>query len=197
MLVPHASLTRSPLRPNSTARAAWSWSIALRGEQERGQLGAVQARALDGWTLGRRTYWAGFADDVAIDVREPVEATHRREPPVDRRGRQAFAPRASTGTARCAAASPRAPRSRRRWPTGRTPAGHGDTHPTSGRCSGPGKPATARCASSNGAGLLERLHQSRSSNRVLVIASPPLFGRNQPNTRPPPGVLGDPALAPS
>ena len=59
-LVPQASHTRSPLSPSRTASAAWGRSYRSAVEQEDAELGAVHAsRAVDGWTRGRRTCWAG------------------------------------------------------------------------------------------------------------------------------------------
>jgi hypothetical protein len=62
--------------------------VALRGEQERRELGAVEASRVGRMDLGAAHVLRGVRRDVAIDVREPVEATHRRQPPVDRRGRE-------------------------------------------------------------------------------------------------------------
>ncbi len=60
MFVPHASLTRRPLSPRRTASAARC--VLTRSALNRNLPSSVRSspRPCEGWTCGRRTYWAGF-----------------------------------------------------------------------------------------------------------------------------------------
>ena len=60
MLVAHASLTRSPFSPSSTANAAWSRSNRSAVNKNVPSSVRSSPRPSLGWTRGRRTYWAGF-----------------------------------------------------------------------------------------------------------------------------------------
>jgi len=60
MLVAHASLTRSPFSPSSTASAACSRSYCSAVNRNTASSERSSPRALDGCTCGRRTYCAGF-----------------------------------------------------------------------------------------------------------------------------------------
>ena len=55
-LVAQASLRRKPLRPSSTARAAWSRSYCSAVNRNTPSSERSKPRAFDGWTWGRRTY---------------------------------------------------------------------------------------------------------------------------------------------
>ena len=88
MLVPQASLTRRPLRPSRTARAAWSWSN--RSAVKRNVPNSLRSRprpSTGGPSAGGHT-GQGWRHP-SVDVGEPVEATDRRKLPVDRRRSQA------------------------------------------------------------------------------------------------------------
>lgn len=56
------------------------------GEQEPAEFGAVQPVALARVDLRAPDVLCRVRPDPAVDVREPVQPTHRRQPPVDRRG---------------------------------------------------------------------------------------------------------------
>lgn len=58
--------------------------VLLGGEQDTPSSERSRPRASEGWTRGRRTYWA-VRRDSSVDASEAVEAAHRGEPPVDRR----------------------------------------------------------------------------------------------------------------
>ena len=88
MFVPQASETRRPFSPSSTASAAWSRSNRSAVNKNVPSSPRPIPWPSPGCTLGRRTYWAGFRRDPSVNVSEPIEAAHRREPPVDRRRRQ-------------------------------------------------------------------------------------------------------------
>ena len=60
-LVAHASLTRRPLRPSSTASAAWARSNCSAVNRNTPSSERSSPRASLGWTCGRRTCWAGLA----------------------------------------------------------------------------------------------------------------------------------------
>jgi hypothetical protein len=62
---------------------------ALGGEQEGAKLGAVHAVSFAWLHLRSADVLGGVRWDAPVDVGEPVVAAHRRESPVDRRGRQA------------------------------------------------------------------------------------------------------------
>jgi hypothetical protein len=57
-------------------------------EQERAQLGTVHAVTLAGRDLGATDVLGRVRRDSSVDVSEPVEAAHRRQPTVNRRGRK-------------------------------------------------------------------------------------------------------------
>jgi hypothetical protein len=59
--------------------------VLLGGEQEHAQLGAVETAGIRRVDLGSAHVLGRVRGDAAIDVSEPVEAAHRRQPPVDRR----------------------------------------------------------------------------------------------------------------
>jgi hypothetical protein len=59
--------------------------ILLRGEEERAELGAVQAANVGCVNLPSADVLGGVRTDSAVDVREPVEATDRRQATIDRR----------------------------------------------------------------------------------------------------------------
>ena len=60
----------------------------LGGEQERAELPTVHPVALTGLHLGSTDVLGRVRRDPSVNVSEPIEAAHRREPPVDRRRRQ-------------------------------------------------------------------------------------------------------------
>jgi hypothetical protein len=59
--------------------------VVVGGGEEHAKLCAVQATSVGGVNLGATEVLGGVRADPAVDVREAVEAAHRREPPVDRR----------------------------------------------------------------------------------------------------------------
>jgi hypothetical protein len=61
---------------------------ALSGEQEGAELGAVKAEPLAQLDLGSTDVLGRVRSDAPVDVSEPVEATHRRKPSIDRRRRE-------------------------------------------------------------------------------------------------------------
>ena len=63
--------------------------VPLSGEQEGAELGAVHPVPLGLGDLGAANVLGGVGGDATVDVGEPVVATHRGQPPIDRRGRQA------------------------------------------------------------------------------------------------------------
>ncbi len=63
--------------------------VPLSGEQEGAELGAVHPVPLGLGDLGAADVLGGVGGDATVDVGEPVVATHRGQPPIDRRGRQA------------------------------------------------------------------------------------------------------------
>ena len=63
--------------------------VPLSGEQEGAELGAVHPVPLGLGDLGAANVVGGVGEDATVDVGEPVVATHRGQPPIDRRGRQA------------------------------------------------------------------------------------------------------------
>ena len=83
MSAEHASLTRSPFSPRSTASAAWAWSTRSAANRNEPSSERSRPRTSLGWTLGRRTYCAGLEAIRPFDVGEPVEAADGGKPPVD------------------------------------------------------------------------------------------------------------------
>ncbi len=64
---------------------------ALGGEQERAERGSVHPRGLGGVHRRAAHVLGGVRRDAPVDVREPVEAAHRREPAINRgRGEASF-----------------------------------------------------------------------------------------------------------
>ena len=61
---------------------------AFGGEQERAEFGAVQAASLARMDARTTDVLCRVLLDAAVDVRVQVEATHRCQAPVDRRGRE-------------------------------------------------------------------------------------------------------------
>ena len=62
---------------------------ALGGEQERSELGSVEAAGVVGVDLGVLDVLGGVGGDPAVDVGEPVEAADGGQAPVDRGGGEA------------------------------------------------------------------------------------------------------------
>ena len=85
MLVSHASLTRSPFSPSSTASAACWRSTRSAVNRNRAELASVQTAPFGGVDLGSADVLGGVGGDASVDVRESVEAAHGRESSVDRR----------------------------------------------------------------------------------------------------------------
>jgi hypothetical protein len=96
-------------------------------------------RASEGWTCGRRTYWAGSTRSVRRCERIGRSRTLWRAAGQSLTLPDRVGP-ARRGTSRCADGSPPASGPRCRLPTGRSPAGRGGRPQGSDRCSGPGTP---------------------------------------------------------
>jgi hypothetical protein len=62
MLAPQASLTCSPLRPSSTARAACIGEARSAVWRKPSSSPRSMPRCEEGWTRGRRTCWAGLEE---------------------------------------------------------------------------------------------------------------------------------------
>jgi hypothetical protein len=60
MSAENASLTRRPFSPRSTAKPACAWSTRWAANRNPSSSVRSRPRASLGWTLGRRTYWAGL-----------------------------------------------------------------------------------------------------------------------------------------
>jgi hypothetical protein len=84
-----ASLTRNPFRPSSTASAACIGLTRSAVNKNRANSSRSIPRRTLGCTRGRRT--CRVRCDAPVDVRVPVVARHRRQPPTDpRRGQPAL-----------------------------------------------------------------------------------------------------------
>jgi hypothetical protein len=57
-----AIMEAAGISPRSTASAAWSWSMRSAVNRKRPISSRSSPRPSVGWTFGRRTYWAGFAE---------------------------------------------------------------------------------------------------------------------------------------
>jgi hypothetical protein len=62
--------------------------VLVRSGQEHAELGAIQAARVGGVDLGSADVLGWVRADASVDVREPVEATDRRESTVERRRRE-------------------------------------------------------------------------------------------------------------
>ena len=89
MLVSHASLTRRPFNPSSTAKAAWAWSESLCGEQEPTELSSVKPSTLRRMHGGAAHVLGWVGADPTVNVSEPVETARGGQAAVDRRSGQA------------------------------------------------------------------------------------------------------------
>jgi hypothetical protein len=139
MLAPQASLTRSPLRPSSTARAACVGETCspCRGTR-RVRCGPCHAATRDGPGVGGRI-GPGWRGSCRRGGRSGSSRTRWRAAGRSWRSRACVRP-ATPGTARRGLALPSVGSHRRRWPTGRTGAGRPDRTPGCGRGSGRGTP---------------------------------------------------------
>src|ERR687892_1153472 len=74
-----------PVQPEQHSKRGVVPVVLLGGEQEHAELGAIKAPGVRCVDLGSAYVLSGVRADAAIDLREPVEPTDRREPTVDRR----------------------------------------------------------------------------------------------------------------